>query len=413
MMIKNLFYQKLNNLKSNSSSNDFLKYQAQTSPFPLMVDVKKAKGSYIYDKSGKKYLDFVAGVSACSVGHCNKKVISAINKQAKKYLHVMVYGEFITDAALELAKIISKNIPAGLTTTYFTNSGTEAIEASIKLARRYTGKKKIIGAEKAYHGSTLGSLTLMGMKEKKKPFEPLIPMVDFIKYNSINDISKIDSDTACVVLETIQGSAGFIKPKNNYLNLVKKQCLKVGALLILDEIQTGIGRTGKLFGFQNFACVPDIIVYGKGLGGGVPIGAFTTTKEKMDVLHKNPALGHITTFGGNPLVTAAALQTIKIILNSNLMEKSLEYENIFRNNLKHKLIQEIRGMGLMLCLIMKNSEIANSLVLRAKEKGLILFWLLIEKKAVRITPPLTISKKEISLGCEIIISILNSIESEC
>jgi acetylornithine aminotransferase len=378
-----------------------------------MVDVKKAKGSYIYDKSGKKYLDFVAGVSACSVGHCNKKVINAINKQAKKYLHVMVYGEFITDAALELAKIISKNIPAELTTTYFTNSGTEAIEASIKLARRYTGKKKIIGAEKAYHGSTLGSLTLMGMEEKKKPFEPLIPMVDFIKYNSINDISKIDSDTACVVLETIQGSAGFIKPKNNYLNLVKKQCLKVGALLILDEIQTGIGRTGKLFGFQNFACIPDIIVYGKGLGGGVPIGAFTTTKEKMDVLHKNPTLGHITTFGGNPLVTAAALQTIKIILNSNLMDKSIEYENIFRNNLKHKLIQEIRGMGLMLCLIMKNSEIANSLVLRAKEKGLILFWLLIEKKAVRITPPLTISKKEISLGCEIIISILNSIESEC
>ena len=253
----------------------------------------------------------------------------------------------------------------------------------------------------------------MGMEEKKKPFEPLIPMVDFIKYNSINDISKIDSDTACVVLETIQGSAGFIKPKNNYLNLVKKQCLKVGALLILDEIQTGIGRTGKLFGFQNFACIPDIIVYGKGLGGGVPIGAFTTTKEKMDVLHKNPTLGHITTFGGNPLVTAAALQTIKIILNSNLMDKSIEYENIFRNNLKHKLIQEIRGMGLMLCLIMKNSEIANSLVLRAKEKGLILFWLLIEKKAVRITPPLTISKKEISLGCEIIISILNSIESEC
>jgi acetylornithine aminotransferase len=378
-----------------------------------MVDVKKAKGSYIYDKSGKKYLDFVAGVSACSVGHCNKKVINAINKQAKKYLHVMVYGEFITDAALELAKIISKNIPAELTTTYFTNSGTEAIEASIKLARRYTGKKKIIGAEKAYHGSTLGSLTLMGMEEKKKPFEPLIPMVDFIKYNSIDDISKIDSDTACVVLETIQGSAGFIKPKNNYLNLVKKQCLKVGALLILDEIQTGIGRTGKLFGFQNFACIPDIIVYGKGLGGGVPIGAFTTTKEKMDVLHKNPTLGHITTFGGNPLVTAAALQTIKIILNSNLMDKSIEYENIFRNNLKHKLIQEIRGMGLMLCLIMKNSEIANSLVLRAKEKGLILFWLLIEKKAVRITPPLTISKKEISLGCEIIISILNSIESEC
>ena len=412
-MIKNLFYQKLNNLKSNSSINDFLKYIAQTSPYPLMVDVKKAKGSYIYDKSGKKYLDFVAGVSACSVGHCNKKVINAINKQAKKYLHVMVYGEFITDAALELAKIISKNIPAELTTTYFTNSGTEAIEASIKLARRYTGKKKIIGAKKAYHGSTLGSLTLMGMEEKKKPFEPLIPMVDFIKYNSVKDISKIDSDTACVVLETIQGSAGFIKPKDNYLNLVKKQCLKVGALLILDEIQTGIGRTGKLFGFQNFACVPDIIVYGKGLGGGVPIGAFTTTKEKMDVLHKNPTLGHITTFGGNPLVTAAALQTIKIILNSNLMERSLEYENIFRNNLKHKLIEEIRGMGLMLCLIMKNSEIANSLVLQAKEKGLILFWLLIEKKAVRITPPLTISKKEISLGCEIIISILNSIESDC
>lgn len=375
-----------------------------------MIEVSKAKGSYIYDNDNKKYLDFVAGVSACSVGHCNEKVIEAIKNQSEKYMHVMVYGEFVTKPSLDLAKLLAKNLPKNLNCTYFTNSGTEALEGSMKLARRYTGRSKIIAAKNAYHGSTMGALTLMGLEERKKPFEPLIPEVDFIDFNSFKDLNRIDDNTSCVILETIQGSAGFIVPKNGYLIEIKKRCEEVGALLILDEIQTGIGRTGKLFGFENFDCIPDIIVYGKGLGGGIPIGAFTCSKKLMDTLHINPILGHITTFGGNPVITAAALQTLKIVLGSKLLEGIKEKENLIRKKLKHKLIKEVRGIGLMLCLIMRNIEITNKLVLEAKSKGLILFWLLIEKKAVRITPPLTISKKELEEGCDIILNILDSIE---
>ena len=374
-----------------------------------MIEVSKAKGSYIYDKENNRYLDFVAGVSACSLGHCNEEVINAIKNQSEKYMHVMVYGEFITKPSLDLARLLAENLPENLNCTYFTNSGTEALEGSMKLARRYTGRKKIIAAKNAYHGSTMGALTLMGLDERKKPFEPLIPDVEFINYNSFEDIYKIDKKTSCVILETIQGSAGFILPEKGYLSSVKKRCEEVGALLILDEIQTGIGRTGKLFGFENFDCLPNIIVYGKGLGGGIPIGAFTSSKQLMDVLHVNPILGHITTFGGNPVITAAALQTLEIVLNSKIMQNTLSKEKLIRQKLNHKLIKEIRGIGLMLCLIMNDAEVANKLVLEAKNKGLILFWLLIEKRAVRITPPLTISEKEIEEGCDIILNILDTI----
>ena len=391
------------------NTSDFQKYQAQTTPDPLMINVAEAKGSYITDKNGKRYLDFVAGVSACSVGHCNDEVIEAIREQSRLYMHVMVYGEFITDPSLNLAKLLSENLPGNLNCTYFTNSGTEALEGAMKLARRFTGRQKIIAAKNAYHGSTMGALTLMGLEERKKPFEPLIAEVEFILYNSIQDIDKIDNKTSCVIVEAIQGSAGFILPEKDYLKKLKIKCKEVGALLILDEIQTGIGRTGKLFGFENFDCIPDIIVYGKGLGGGIPIGAFTSSKKIMDSLHKNPILGHITTFGGNPVITAAALQTLKIVLDSEVMTNTLQYEKFIRNKLKHHLIKEIRGLGLMLCLIMKDSETADKLVLKAKEKGLILFWLLIEKRAVRITPPLTISKKELSEGCNIILDLLDTI----
>ena len=374
-----------------------------------MIEVSRATGSYIYDTTGKKYLDFVAGVSACSVGHSNNKIINAIKKQSEKYLHVMVYGEFITEPTLKLAKLLAKHLPKDLNSTYFTNSGTEALEGAIKLARRYTGRRKIIGAKNAYHGSTMGALTLMGLEERKRPFEPLIPEVSFIEFNNFDDLSKIDNNTSCVILETIQGSAGFIVPKQDYLHHVEKRCKEVGALLILDEIQTGIGRTGKLFGFENYNCIPDIIVYGKGLGGGVPIGAFTSSKDKMDVLHINPILGHITTFGGNPLISAAALATLKIILNTKIMKNVVSNEKYIRSKLVHEKIKEIRGVGLMLCLIMKDEEITNKLVLKAKNNGLILFWLLIEKKAVRITPPLTITKKDLKIGCEIILQILDKL----
>mgnify|MGYP001026686269 CR=1 FL=1 len=390
--------------------DDFLKYQAQTTPHPLALEISHAKGSYIYDTKGKAYLDFAAGVSACSLGHSHPKVVNAVKAQLEKYLHVMVYGEYIQKPTLELAKLLAKHLPQPLETTYLVNSGTEAIEGSLKLARRYTGRSEIIAAKNAYHGNTMGSLSLMDYEERKQPFLPLIPDIKHIEFNAENDLTKITENTAAVILETIQGGAGFIEPTHNYLQKVQQCCNAVGAIFILDEIQPGIGRTGKLFGFQNYNCQPDIVVTGKGLGGGLPIGAFTASKEMMACLSNNPKLGHITTFGGNPVIAAAALATLKEVIESNLMREALEKEQLIRKHLQHKRIKEIRGRGLMLALITENADITNEIILRCQDQGLILFWLLFEHTAIRITPPLTISNEEIIKGCAIITSVLDSIK---
>lgn len=389
--------------------DDFFTYQAQTSPHPIALEISHAKGSFIVDTKGKRYLDFIAGVSACSLGHCHPRVIKAIKTQLDNYLHVMVYGEFIQEPSVVLAKLLSEKLPKSLTTTYLTNSGTEAIEGSIKLARRATGRKEIIYAERAYHGNTLGSLSIMGFQERKTAFEPLIPNCSSIQYNSERDLKKISYKTAAVVLETIQGGAGFILPENDYLLKVRDRCNKVGALLILDEIQSGFGRTGRLFAFEHYGIIPDILVMGKGMGGGMPIGAFTASKELMKLFQYNPKLGHITTFGGNSVIAAAALVTLKELTETNLISKTLEKEKLFRKKLKHPLIKEIRGKGLMLALIFENSQIASKVILTCKERGLLLFWLLFEPKAVRITPPLIITKYEIEKGCHILIEVLNTI----
>jgi acetylornithine/N-succinyldiaminopimelate aminotransferase len=388
---------------------DFFKYQAQTTPHPLAMEISHANGSYIYDTNQKAYLDFVAGVSATPLGHNHPKVIKAIKKQIDKYLHVMVYGEYIQKPAVELTKLLSTKLPNPLETTYLTNSGTEAIEGALKLAKRATGRSEIIAANNAYHGSTMGSMSVMGFEVRKRAYRPLIPDVRFINFNNEDDLTQITNKTACVILETIQGGAGFIEPKNDYLKKVRSQCDKAGALLILDEIQPGIGRTGKLFGFEYYHCIPDILVTGKGLGGGMPIGAFTASKQLMDLLQDNPKLGHITTFGGHPVIAASALATLTEIIESDLISQTLEKEKLFRKLLVHPHISEIRGKGLMLALIMTSETVANQLILSCKEEGLILFWLLFEKKAVRITPPLIISNEEIIEGCSIIIHILNSI----
>ncbi|MUU78149.1 aspartate aminotransferase family protein [Winogradskyella endarachnes] len=389
--------------------NDFIKYQAQTTPHPLAMEISHAKGSYIFDTHNKAYLDFVAGVSACSLGHSHPKVVDAVKAQLDQYLHVMVYGEYVQQPAVDLAKLIAKHLPKPLKSTYLVNSGTEAIEGSIKLARRYTGRSEIIAAHNAYHGNTMGSLSLMDYEERKKPFLPLIPDVKHITFNLESDIAKITENTAAVILETIQGGAGFIEPTNNYLSKIQKRCNQVGAVFILDEIQPGIGRTGKLFGFQNYNCQPDIVVTGKGLGGGLPIGAFTASREMMATLSDNPKLGHITTFGGNPVIAAAALATLKEITETNLITETLEKEQLIRQQLQHKRITEIRGRGLMLAAFTENAELTNHVILEAQKQGLILFWLLFEPKAIRITPPLTISNDEIIKGCKIITSVLDKI----
>ena len=390
-------------------TNDFFKHQAQTTPHPFAMEISSAEGSYIYDQNKTPYLDFVAGVSACSLGHRHPKVVAAIKKQLDSYMHVMVYGEYVQSPAVKLCKLLASNLPPKLETTYLTNSGTEAIDGAMKLARRYTGRSEIIAAKNAYHGNTMGALSVMGYEERKQPFRPLIPDIRFIEFNNLGDLSQITTKTAAVILETIQGGAGFIEPKNDYLKHVQEKCNQVGALLILDEIQPGIGRTGTLFGFENYNCTPDVVVTGKGLGGGMPIGAFTASEEMMDSLSDHPKLGHITTFGGHPVIAAAALATLEEITTSNLIPETLEKETLIRKHLQHSLVKEIRGKGLMLALMVDSSEIANKIVLQAKEDGLILFWLLYEPKAIRISPPLTISKDEIIKGCNIIIKILNSI----
>jgi len=321
----------------------------------------------------------------------------------------MVYGEFALKSTADLAKEIINLLPQNHESIFFTNSGTEAIEGAIKLVKKVSKKSKIIAANNSYHGSSYGSLSLLGRKKQKMGYYPMMPNIRFINFNSFSDINIIDKQTAGVILETIQGGAGFIIPKPGYLKKIKERCEKVGALLILDEIQPGFGRTGNFFAFEKYNISPDILVIGKGMGGGLPIGAFTSSKRNMKVFEKNPRLGHITTFGGNPLIAAASLATIREIKNDNLLNKIKAKENLFRKYLTHNKIKRINGKGLMLALIFESKEIADKLINECIKEGLLLFWLLWEKKAVRISPPLNITKKEIKIGCDIIIKVLNRI----
>ncbi|RPG60111.1 MAG: aspartate aminotransferase family protein [Flavobacteriaceae bacterium TMED81] len=387
----------------------FFTHQAQTTAQPIGLQVKKARGSYIIDKDNKKYLDFVAGVSACTLGHSHPKVIRAVRRQMRKYLHVMVYGEFVQDEPVQLVKLLADHLPEQLSCTYLTNSGTEGIEGALKLAKRATGRQRIISANNAYHGNTQGAMSVMGYEERKRAYRPLIPGTSYIQFNDVGDLEQINEQTAAVILETIQGGAGFIVPTNDYMKAVRERCDKVGALLILDEIQPGMGRTGKLFAFEHYDMIPDIFVTGKGLGGGFPVGAFCASKELMNLLQDKPILGHITTFGGHPVIAAACHATLKTLLQSNLIAETLEKEQYIREQLQHQGIKEIRGKGLMLALILPTPELAQQLVKIALERGLLLFFLLFEKRAVRVTPPLTISKKELKKGCDIIVNILDEI----
>ena len=324
----------------------------------------------------------------------------------------MVYGEYAQDPAVKLCKLLAENMPPELNKTYLINSGTEAIEGALKLARRVTGRSQLISCHNAYHGNTMGSMSVMGFEERKQIFRPLIPDVDFITFNNEEDILKITTKTAGIILETIQGGAGFIKPENDFLKKVRQRCTEVGALMILDEIQPGFGRTGKLFGFQHYDVVPDVVVMGKGMGGGMPVGAFTASEKHMDLLSHDPVLGHITTFGGHPVIAAACLATLQELLETDLMQRAREKEFLFRQLLVHPLILEIRGQGLMLAAMTESPEITNKVILKCQDKGLILFWLLFEACAIRITPPLTISCEEIIEGCGIILEAMNEVYSE-
>lgn len=386
---------------------EFKKYQAQTTPYPLGLDIDRAEGSWIYDKSGKKYLDLEAGVSANVIGHSNPRVVKAIKEQVERYMHVMVYGEFIQDAPLEYCRILTGMLEPGLDCLYMVNSGTEAIEASIKLAKRVTGRTEMIGAKWAYHGNTQGSLSMLGVEEQKRAFRPLIPDVRFLEFNNFDDIDMITERTAGVLLESIQGGAGFILPENGWLAAVRERCTQVGAQLIIDEIQPGFGRCGRLFGYQNFGIVPDILAIGKGMGGGLPVGGFVSSLEKMRTFLDNPKMGHVTTFGGNPVVAASCLETLKILTEGDIIPQTLEKEKLFRKYLVHPSIQEIRGMGLMLAPMFASDRTPVKLMKRLLDKGVITFLLLYEKRALRLSPPLTISAEEIEYGCRMICETLD------
>lgn len=386
---------------------DFLRYQAQTTAFSMAFEVDYAQGNYIYGKDGKAYLDFAAGVSANTLGHGYPKVLDAIHKQVDKHLHVMVYGEYIQEKPLQLAKLLAQVTPNPLETTYLVNSGAEAIDGSIKLAKRVTGRSEIISAKMAYHGNTHGALSVSGNEDFKRAFRPLLPDVNFIEFNNWDHLNKITQKTAGVILETIQGAAGFVQPQNGWLKAVKARCEETGALLILDEIQPGFGRTGKLFAFEHFEVVPDILVMGKGMAGGMPIGAFMASYEHMKLLQANPKLGHITTFGGNPVVSAAALAVLEELMSTDLIAETLEKEKLFRKLLVHPKIKDIRGKGLMLALELESPEYTLEVAKKCMQDGLIVFWLLYETQYLRITPPLTLSMDEIRKGCEIIIKNLD------
>ncbi|MBP7173949.1 MAG: aspartate aminotransferase family protein [Cloacibacterium sp.] len=385
---------------------DFFEYQAQTTPFASGFEVEKAEGCYIYGKDGKAYLDFVAGVSANTLGHSHPKVINAIKEQADKYLHVMVYGEYAQEKPVELCRLLAQSTPNPLEVTYLVNSGAEAIDGSLKLAKRYTGREEIISFKNSYHGNTHGALSVSGNEFHKREFRPLLPMVNFINFNDEKDFDKITERTACVIVETIQGAAGFITPQPNYFKKLKNRCQEVGALLILDEIQPGFGRTGKLFAFEHYGIVPDILVMGKGMGGGVPVGAFMSSREIMKSLSFAPKLGHITTFGGNPLIAAASLATLQEVLESGLMSEIEEKEQLFRELLVHSKIKNINGKGLMLAVNLENPKYCLEAAQRCMDNGLVVFWQLYRNEYLRISPPLTISKEEIKKGCEIILKSL-------
>jgi len=381
---------------------DFFKYQAPTTPYAPGLEIERASGNYIYDIHGHKYLDMVAGVSALPLGHCYPAVTTAIKNQVDKYMHVMVYGEYAQRPAVELCKQIASTMPALLEMTYLVNSGTEAIEASLKLARTVTGRSEIIAMKNCYHGNTLGSLSLMDYEERKAAFRPLLPDVKHIKFNCPSDLNQVTKNTAAVIIETIQGGAGFILPRKEWLKALRKRCTITGTLLIVDEIQSGIGRTGTMWHFEQYGIVPDMVVSGKGLAGGMPIGALTASKKHLSHFKNAPMLGHITTFGGNPVIAAAALATLKSIEQEGLMDAVKLKELRFRESLLSTNIKEIRGTGLMLAAILPDAQHTAAIVDRCREKGVIFFLLLYEKRAIRITPPYTVSLNEIDHACQIL-----------
>ena len=384
----------------------FLNQLAQTSPHPFMISVERAEGVYLFSPEGRKYIDMISGIAVSNIGHRHPKVVKAIKDQVDKHLHVMVYGEYVQSAPNLLAEKLTSLLPPSLNCCYFVNSGTEANEAALKLAKRFTGRTEIISCKKSYHGSTQGSLSVSGNEIKKRAFRPLLPDVRFIEFNNPDDLKMITQRTACVIMETIQGDAGVRVPSKEYLRAVRLRCNETGALLILDEIQCGIGRTGKLFAFEHFGITPDILTIAKAFGGGLPIGAFISNQEKMKTLTHDPMLGHITTFGGNPVCCASALATLQVIEEEKLLDGVEAKGKLIQDLLVHPKIREVRRIGLMFAFDFDSEERVNRIVEDAKEHGVICYWFLSHPNSFRIAPPLTITEAEIREACAVILKAI-------
>jgi len=387
----------------------FLQHVGQTSENPSMLEIEKANGIYLYDKDGKEYIDLISGVSVSNLGHSHPAIIDAVKTQAEKHMHLLVYGELIQSPQVEFAKLLSQQLPNNLESTYFVNSGSEANEGALKLAKRHTGRTEIIAFKNAYHGGTHGVLSLMSDNYFSIAFRPLLPDIRFLDFNNEEDLEQISEKTACVIIEPIQGEAGIVLPQNNFLQKLQKKCNNKGALLIFDEIQTGFGRTGELFAFQKYNVKPDIITIAKAMGGGMPIGAFVSSKAIMYSLTNNPSLGHITTFGGHPVSTAAALANLKVLINDKIIENVNKKGECFLKLLKHDKIKSIRGEGLFYSVELQNKELLNSYMDKAIDFGIITDRFLFCDNRFRIAPPLIISDEEIRKVVKIILNILDNI----
>ncbi len=388
----------------------FLRHVAQTSESPLLLEVERAEGDYLFGSDGKRYFDLISGVSVSNVGHCHPRVVSAVVEQTQRYMHLMVYGEFVQSPQVKLAHKLAELLPENLDNVYFVNSGSEAVEGALKLAKRYTGRAEIISFVNAYHGSTHGALSIMGNEEPKRAFRPLLPDVNHIAFNSVSDIEQITNKTACVIVEPVQGEAGIISPKNEFLVKLKERCKQTGALLIFDEIQTGLGRTGSMFAFEKYGVVPDILLLAKAMGGGMPLGAFISSKEIMNCLTNNPPLGHITTFGGHPVSCAAALASIEVLQEQRLVEQVEQKSRIFIDKLKgHKLVGEIRANGLFMAVEIGSFDNILKLMRVALNNGVVLDWFLFCNTAFRIAPPLSITADECSEAADLLLKSLDEI----
>jgi acetylornithine/N-succinyldiaminopimelate aminotransferase len=385
----------------------FLNNNAQTTHFPLLLEFERAEGVYMYDSEGKAYIDLISGIGVSNLGHSHPKVIQAIKEQVDKYMHLMVYGEYVQTPQVRFAEKLVDILPATLNSVYFTNSGAEAVEGALKLAKRFTGRQHMVAFHGSYHGSTHGALSVMGNEEYKQAYRPLLPGISFINLNNFDDLQFITEQTACVILETIQGEAGVRIPDQDYMQALRERCTKTGTLLILDEIQTAFGRTGKLFAFEHYNIVPDILMLAKALGGGMPVGAFVSSINIMAALKENPILGHITTFGGHPVCCAAGLAALEVLLDEQLIEHVAAKEALLRQQLTHSAIKQIRGKGLMLAVELESFDLLKKIIDTCIENGIVTDWFLHCSNAMRIAPPLIISDEEIIKACGI---ITNAIE---